>query len=111
MLGFYSQAGVNLLLLVISFITFAGKVWALADCLSRRSDAFVAAGKLTKPIWLGITGVAVLVHLVVLDPLFILNIIGVIAAIVYLVDVRPALRQVGGGGRWGRGGSGGSSGW
>jgi hypothetical protein len=78
----------------------------LVDALRHRPDAFTAAGKLTKPIWCGILGVAAIIaFIVVFNPLSIFGIITVVAAGVYLVDVRPALRNITGGsqgpyGRW-----------
>jgi hypothetical protein len=36
-----------------------------------------------------------------LNPLSFLNLIGVVGAAVYLIDVRPAVKQVGGGGSQG----------
>lgn len=108
MLAFWSQAGVNVLVLVIAVVTLGLKVWALVDCVTRRPDAFVAAGKLTKTKWLAILGVALVLALVIFDPLSLLNIVGIVAAAVYLADVRPAVRSLGGG----RGGGGGGGyGW
>ncbi|MGL4177399.1 MAG: DUF2516 family protein [Dermatophilaceae bacterium] len=81
------------------------EVYALVDCLRRRADAFVAAGKRTKNFWLLVTGVAVLVGFVALGGVGFLAIIAIIAAGVYLADVKPALDQV-----TGRGGAGGRQG-
>jgi predicted PurR-regulated permease PerM len=74
-------------------------LWALIDCVLRPPAAFVAAGKLTKPMWLAISALALL-FLWLSGPLSFLGIPAIIAAIVYLVDVRPAVREVQGGGRW-----------
>lgn len=71
--------------------------FALLDAFRVRSEAFPAAGKLTKNIWLLILGVALAANLVFLNVLTIFGIAGVIAAAVYILDVRPAVRQVGGG--------------
>lgn len=75
--------------------------WALIDCVTRPTQAFVAAGKLTKPVWLAITAGALLL-LWAFGPfgLLGLGLASIVAAIVYLVDVRPALREAQGGGRW-----------
>ncbi|TDD96385.1 DUF2516 family protein [Jiangella asiatica] len=76
------------------------KGYAFVDALRVPTQAFPAAGKLTKPIWLGILGVAVLVEIAVFPtPLFFVNLLGVVGAAVYLVDVRPAVRAIGGGRR------------
>ncbi|MEU6443062.1 MULTISPECIES: DUF2516 family protein [unclassified Streptomyces] len=77
--------------------------FAFFDSLFRREDAFRAADKKTKPFWAIILGLALAVALIFGFMSF-LPIIGLIAAIVYVVDVRPALKQVTGGGRR-RGGS------
>ena len=80
----------------------AVEVWALVDCAIRQPQAFVAAGKLTKVAWLAINAVALLVSFEfgVLGA-YGLGLAGIVASIVYLVDVRPAVREVGGGGsRW-----------
>ena len=74
------------LIFLVSFGLLVLKVWALVDCLTRPGPAFEAHGKLSKPIWIAILAVAVL-----FGGLGILGIAGTIAAIVYLVDVRPAV--------------------
>jgi hypothetical protein len=65
-------------------------VWALADALYRPAAYFPAAGKLTKPAWAGITGVSLVFIYLFFLQLF--GIVAIVASIVYLVDVRPALR-------------------
>ena len=60
---------------------------ALIDALIRRDGSYVAAGKQTKIFWVLVLVVG-----------FFITIVGVIAAIIYLVDVRPAIRDAGGGG-------------
>ncbi len=69
------------------------KVVAFVDALRTDGQAFPYAGKRTKALWLTVTGVALAVNVVVINPLNFLNLIGVVAAVVYLVDVRPAVRQ------------------
>ncbi|MBV7696806.1 DUF2516 family protein [Streptomyces sp. TRM70350] len=89
-------------LLSMALILFSG--FALIDAATRREDAYRAAGKQTKPFWLIILGLAFVVNLI-FDILSLLPIIGLIATIVYMVDVRPALRGLPGGGRAHRGSS------
>jgi hypothetical protein len=66
-------------------------LYAVVHAALQRPDAYTAADKLTKPVWLIILGAGILVALV-------LGITGVaIAAVasgVYLVDVRPKLLEV-----------------
>lgn len=95
--------GFNDLLFFVYLAMLVMAIFCLVDALLRRDDAFVAADKKTKSFWLIIMGVTVAVHLFI--PFFFLKIIGLIASIVYIVDVRPALIQVGGGPAGGRRGS------
>jgi hypothetical protein len=74
-------------------------VWAFVDALIRPAAGYVAAGKLTKPGWAAITGLAALVILWK-GPMSFLGLPAVIAAVVYLVDVRPAVRGLQRGNSW-----------
>ena len=87
--------------LVLGVAAFAVQVWALVDASRRRTDAFVAAGKMTKQRWLIILVVAVAIGFISFggNALGFLNIIAFVAAAVYLADVKPALQRVQGGGR------------
>lgn len=66
---------------------------ALVDAALRPAQAFHAAGKMTKQGWLMILGLALLVQLV-LAGAGLLQLMGLVAALVYLIDARPALRAV-----------------
>jgi hypothetical protein len=74
------------------------KAFAFGDAVMRPTDAFPAVNKQTKPLWLILTGLALLIHLIpqFWSPLSIFNIAGTIAAAVYVVGVRPAVREIGG---------------
>ncbi|MFD4990265.1 DUF2516 family protein [Streptomyces sp. NPDC058374] len=98
--GFNSLLG----LLQLAFAAFAA--FAFIDAVTRREDAFRAASKQSKPFWLIVLGIALVVSLL-FDIISLLPIIGLIAVIVYTVDVRPAVREISGGPR--RGGRGSSS--
>lgn len=86
------------LILVIEIVAFV-------NCLTQRAEAFPVVGSISKGGWLAITGGAVF-FTVVLSPLLggaigIIGMIAVAAALVYLLDVRPALRDaVDGHGSW-----------
>lgn len=84
----------GLILSVITLVVFVAQAWAFIDAVSQRPDAYVAASKLTKQAWLIILGLALAAHMLFWDPLHVLNLIGTVAAIVYLVDVRPAIRSL-----------------
>ncbi|HKR48235.1 MAG TPA: DUF2516 family protein [Pseudonocardiaceae bacterium] len=67
----------------------------------QRADAYTATDKLTKPAWLGITGGGT-VALILFNPagLLMFWLIGLVAVLVYLVDVKPAVTEVQRGPRW-----------
>lgn len=99
----------DLQLLIVQALTvlaFGLEVFALVDAARTRAEAFVVAGKQTKTLWLAILGVATAFGFIALplfgggalDPFGLLSIVAVVAAAVYLTDVRPAIRQIRGGG-------------
>lgn len=81
-------------MLVASLAMFAVQAFAFVDAVSHKPEAYVAADKLTKPAWLIILGIALAAHMLIWSPMSFLNLIGTVAAIVYLVDARPALRAM-----------------
>jgi predicted membrane metal-binding protein len=82
-------------LLVAAFVV---ETWAFIHALLQPTAAFPAAGKQTKPIWLIILGVAFAVGIAgalnVLTFVSFFPIIAFVAAAIYLVDVRPKIKQV-----------------
>ncbi|MGH8894349.1 MAG: DUF2516 family protein [Actinomycetes bacterium] len=87
-----------LLLLGIGSLVLTG--FATVDALRHRGSLFPHVGRLSKPAWLGILVAAFLISIVSFgysSTLGFLNVIGVIAAGIYLAEVRPKLRQIGGG--------------
>lgn len=76
-------------------------IYAFGHALLQRADAFTAVDKLTKPAWLGITGAGALVLVLFKDgPFTIIWIAGLVAALVYIVDVRPKVTEVQKGSSW-----------
>jgi asparagine N-glycosylation enzyme membrane subunit Stt3 len=84
----------NTFLTITTLVLFVVQAWAFIDAVSRRPEAFVAADKLTKPAWLLILGLALVAHMLIWSPISILNLVGAVAAIVYIVDARPAIRSL-----------------
>ncbi|HEX4817369.1 MAG TPA: DUF2516 family protein [Nonomuraea sp.] len=111
----------NFLFLVLAAVIFGMAVYAAVHALRVPANAFISAGKLKKEVWLLILGLATLFSgagawmyfnafmamLAMGNPDFIgiglglFSILAVIAATVYIVDVKPAVKGMGG-----RGGSG-----
>ena len=92
------------IILGLSVVALGVELYALVDCLRRRADAFTAAGKRTKQFWLLVTGVAALLGVIGLGGgLGFLAIVAIVAAGVYLADVKPALDQVMGRGQGNQG--------
>jgi uncharacterized YccA/Bax inhibitor family protein len=75
---------------VLVLVLLAVKIFALVTALTYSAESYVAAGKLTKPAWGIILGLAVVLQLLPVLGLFV-NLGFTIATIVFLVDVRPAL--------------------
>ena len=73
--------------LIVSLAMLVVKVWALVDCALRPTRSFVAEEKQTKTFWL-----VVLVLAVLFTYIGFFTLIGLVAALVYLLDVRPAVR-------------------
>ncbi|NJC21254.1 hypothetical protein BJ994_000330 [Arthrobacter pigmenti] len=91
----------------LAFLALGIELWALADCAKRKATSFEATLKRTKGFWLGMTGGSAAVGAFTAwfgaFGLFgILQLVAVIAACVYLADVKPAVSEVqsGGYGSW-----------
>jgi hypothetical protein len=89
--------------LFISYGCIALGLWALIDAAIRPTDAYPAAGRQTKMIWLAILAGGLLAQWIfpaLFGPIAMLGLAGIVAAIVYLVDVRRKLIEVARGSRW-----------
>ncbi|MEY9839122.1 DUF2516 family protein [Streptomyces sp. 846.5] len=79
--------------LMLALLVF--KVFVFIDAAFRREDAYRAVDKQTKPFWLIVLGLAVAVSVFAVPGLGqMLSLIGLVAAIVYMVDVRPRIRAI-----------------
>jgi hypothetical protein len=84
----------DLIMTVVSLGMFVAQAVAFIDALSHPAEAYVAGEKLTKQAWCIILGLALVAHMLIWSPLSLFNLVGIVAAIVYLVDVRPTLRSL-----------------
>ncbi len=86
--------------LVFGMAALVLAVFGLVDALRHRPDAFTAAGKASKNVWIAVLAVAVALSFYsVASPFTLAWILAVVGSGVYAADVRPALRQVMGRGR------------
>lgn len=107
------NGGLNLLFLALAGIIFVMSIYALVHALRVPANAFAAAGKLQKNLWLVILVLATLfsaagawsyfqAFLYIGGAAFagiglgFFSILSVIAAAVYIVDVKPAVKGMGG---------------
>jgi 4-amino-4-deoxy-L-arabinose transferase-like glycosyltransferase len=86
---------VNNVMTVIVIGVLVMAVYAFIHAALQRSDAYTAAEKLTKPVWLVILGVAVALTSILYPVLSLMGVVvAACAAGVYLVDVRPKLLEI-----------------
>jgi hypothetical protein len=94
----------NYFFLALAVVAFVVEAWALVDALTRPKAAFQAAatmsdnavGRLTKPIWLIILGVAFVLGLYSAaygGATGFLSVLAFVAAAIYLAGVRPKVRE------------------
>jgi hypothetical protein len=84
---------ISLVVLIVSLIVQAV---ALIHCVTQRGDGFQAIGTLPKGAWLAILAVSFLLTFFGVGggATSIFGLIGVAAALIYLLDVRPGLRDL-----------------
>jgi Protein of unknown function (DUF2516) len=89
-LWFELQSGVSL---IVFFAILIVEAFAFVDAVVRPAQAYLAADKLNKQAWMIILGLALLVQ-VLLPGALMLSIVGLVAALVYVLDARPALQSI-----------------
>jgi hypothetical protein len=96
----------NYFFVALAIGAFVIEAWAFVDAITRPKAAFVAAatmsdnaaGRLTKPIWLIILGVAFVIGLYSAaygGAIGFLSVLSFVAAAVYLAGIRPKIREYG----------------
>lgn len=84
----------SVVVMAIWVVMLVLKGYALVDCVRRPAQAFPAVGRQSKPLWLILTGLALLFGLLPGATLDLLGIAGAVIALVYLFDVRPRLQDI-----------------
>jgi hypothetical protein len=84
---------ISIVVLIVSLIVQA---IALIHCVTQRGDGFQAIGTLPKGAWLAILAVCFILTFLGVGggATGIFGLIGVAAALIYLLDVRPGLRDL-----------------
>lgn len=82
---------IELILLVFALII---QGVALVHAITQRSDAFPAIGTLPKGGWIAILAVCLVLTLLGFGPISLFGLIGIAAALIYLLDVRVGLRDL-----------------
>src|SRR4051812_38320906 len=87
----YVKIYIDLLILLVSLIVQAG---ALIHCLTQRGDAFQAIGTLPKGAWAALLTICLILTLIISGgAIRLFGLIGIAAALIYLLDVRPGLKD------------------
>ncbi|WP_043513063.1 MULTISPECIES: DUF2516 family protein [unclassified Actinoplanes] len=84
---FWTETVILILALLLELVAFV-------HCLTQRGAAFQALGTLPKGAWAAIIGVCGLFTWWGQGALGIFGLIGIAAALIYLLDVRPGLRDI-----------------
>jgi hypothetical protein len=84
----------SLIMTVISLATFVVQGFAFVDATRHRADAYPAIDRGNKTGWLIGLGLGVLAHMLFWHPLSLLNLIGIVVALIYVLDVRPNLLAI-----------------
>lgn len=85
---FQLQAEIGAIVVLVILVV---EGFAFIDAVARPAQAYVAADKLNKQAWLLILGLAIPANIWIGG---LLSLVGVVAALVYLLDARPALQSV-----------------
>ncbi len=95
----------NVVNLALGLAALIAAGFSFIDAVRRPKEAFSYAGKRSKTFWLAVLGIALaVVFVLAFNPLNFLVLLSVVAAGVYLADVRPAVKQYRSGGGSARGG-------
>ena len=84
----------DLVVLVLWVVLLGLKGFAFVECLRAPTQAFPAVGRQSKVLWLVLTGLALLTGLLPNLTLSLFGIAGVVAALIYVFDIRPKIKSI-----------------
>ncbi|MEU4213901.1 DUF2516 family protein [Actinoplanes sp. NPDC026623] len=87
----YAVSYLNLAILIMSMVV---QIVALIHCVTQRGDGFQAIGTLPKGAWVAILAGCLILTLLIGGPLRLFALIGIAAALIYLLDVRRGLKDL-----------------
>ena len=83
---------------ILGYIFVALKIWAFVDATTQKKEVFAAVGRQSKLFWSALLGISVLSQFISVwtagSNYGILQLVGLILAIVYLVDQRPKMNEI-----------------
>lgn len=83
---------------VMGYLFVAIKMWAFVDAITQKKEVFAAVGKQSKLFWSSLLGISVLSQFISVwtggSNYGLLQIVGLILSIVYLVDQRPKMNEI-----------------
>ncbi|MDA3026256.1 MAG: DUF2516 family protein [Actinomycetota bacterium] len=83
---------------VMGYLFVAIKMWAFVDAVTQKKEVFAAVGKQSKLFWSSLLGISVLSQFISVwtggSNYGLLQIVGLILSIVYLVDQRPKMNEI-----------------
>ena len=84
--------------LILGYLFVAVKIWAFVDAITQRKEVFAAVGRQSKLFWSSLLGISVLSQFISVwtqgSNYGILQLVGLILSIVYLVDQRPKMNEI-----------------
>ena len=83
---------------ILGYIFVALKIWAFVDATTQKKEVFAAVGRQSKLFWSALLGISVLSQFISVwsggSNYGILQLVGLILVIVYLVDQRPKMNEI-----------------
>ena len=84
--------------LVLGYLFVAVKMWAFVDAITQKKEVFAAVGRQSKLFWSALLGISVFSQFLSVwtggSNYGLLQLVGLILSIVYLVDQRPKMNEI-----------------